>query len=783
VISVPAPRFVGAHVRRLEDPRLVQGQARYVDDLQLPGLLHLAFVRSPHPHARLAGIDAGPARAAPGVAAVLLAADLGALAPKPMTVAPPGFRVPPHAPLAADAVRYVGQPVAAAVARDRYAARDAADLVEVRYEPLPAVVDPERALEPGAPRVHAALDSNLAFEHGWSAGDVDAAFRRAAHVVRGRFVQPRVAPVPMETRGVLARYEAGELTVWISTQMPHHVRGQLATVFGLPEHRIRVIAPEVGGGFGCKGGLYDDEIVTVAAALRLGRPVKWIETRSESLVATTHGRGQVHEAELAVAADGAFLAVRVRGVADLGAHPETFSASPPLLAGRLVTGAYRILAASVVVQGAYTHKTPTAAYRGAGRPEAAHLIERLADLAAEALGLDPAEIRRRNLIPPEAFPYRTPSGFTYDSGRYALALERALDLAGYDRWRAIQAAARREGRLVGIGLSTFVETAGTGPSRALPFAGWEYGAVRVEPSGRVVVLTGTSPHGQGQETTFAQIVADELGVALEDVSVLHGDTAVVPAGFGTGGSRGACVGGSAVYLAAQTVRAKARRIAAHLLEAAPEDVVLEGGQLHVRGAPGRGVSFQEVAREAHRAVRLPPGLEPGLEASCAWDPPDFTVPFGAYVAVAEVLPETGQVRVLRFAGVDDVGTVLSPLLLEGQLHGGIAQGLAQALWEEVVHDEAGQCLTGTLMDYAVPVAADLPPVELDGVVTPTPVNPLGAKGVGEAGTVGAPPALMNAVLDALRPLGVRDLAMPLRPARVWRAIRDAAARGTAPPPG
>jgi carbon-monoxide dehydrogenase large subunit len=780
---VPAPRFVGAHVRRLEDPRLLRGQARYADDLQLPGLLHLAFVRSPHAHARLASVDTGPARAAPGVAAVLLAADLDALSPKPMTVAPPGFRVPPHAPLAMDAVRYAGQPVAAAVADDRYRARDAADLIDVRYEPLPAVVDPERALDSDAPRVHATLDTNLAFEHRWSAGDVDAAFRRAAHVVSGRFVHARVAPVPMETRGCLARYEGGELTVWISTQMAHHVRGQLATVFGLPEHRIRVITPQVGGGFGCKCGLYDDEIVTVAAALRLGRPVKWIETRSESLVATAHGRGQIHEAELAVDAHGAFLAIRVRGVADLGAHPEAFSASPPLLAGRLVTGAYRIPAASVIVRGAYTNKTPTAAYRGAGRPEAAYLIERLADLAAEALGLDPVEIRRRNLIGPEEFPYRTPAGLTYDSGRYALALDRALDVAGYDQWRASQAAARREGRLIGIGLSTFVETAGTGPSRALPFAGWEYGAVRVEPSGRVVVLTGTSPHGQGQETTFAQIVADELGVALEDVSVLHGDTAVVPAGFGTGGSRGTCVGGSAVYLAAQSVKGKARRIAAHLLEAAVDDIIFENGRLYVRGVPGRGLSFREVAREAHRAVRLPPGLEPGLDASCAWDPPDFTVPFGAYVAGVEVVPETGQVEVLRFAGVDDVGTVLSPLLLEGQLHGGIAQGLGQVLWEEVIHDESGQCLTGTLMDYAVPVAADLPPFELDGTVTPTPVNPLGAKGVGEAGTVGAPPALMNAVLDALRPLGVRELAMPLRPARVWAAFRGAMARDASPPSG
>jgi carbon-monoxide dehydrogenase large subunit len=757
----------------VEDPRLLQGQARFVDDLQLPGLLHLAFVRSPHAHAEISGRDVGAARGAPGVALVLTGLDLSGLAPKPMTVAPAGYRVPPHTPLAVDAARYVGQPVAAVVAADRYGARDAADLVEIAYRPRPPVLDPVEALRPGAPRVHAALDSNLAFEHGYTAGDVEGAFRRAAHVVSGRFVHQRVAPLPLETRGCVARFEGGELTVWISTQMAHHVRAELAVVFGLPEPRIRVIAPDVGGGFGCKGGLYDDELVTVAAALRLGRPVKWIETRSESLLATVHGRGQVHEAELAVAADGAFLALRVRGVADLGAHPETFSASPPLLTTRLVTGAYRIPAAQVSVRGAYTHKTPTAAYRGAGRPEAAYVIERLADLAAEALGQDPVEIRRRNLVRPEDFPYRAPSGLTYDSGRYEVTLDRALELGDYAGARALQAAARREGRLVGLGFSTFVETAGTGPSRALMFAGWEYGAVRVEASGRVVVVTGTSPHGQGTATTFAQIVAGELGLSLEDVTVLHGDTAVVPGGFGTGGSRGVAVGGSAVYLALQSVKTKARRIAAHLLEAAPADVVLEDGRLHVKGSPGRGLAFRDVAREAHRASRLPPDVEPGLEASTYWDPPDFTVPFGAYLVMVEVHPDTGQVEILRFAGVDDVGHVISPVLLEGQLHGGIAQGLAQVLWEEVVHDESGQCLSGSLMDYAAPRADDLPDFRLATTVTPTPVNPLGAKGVGEAGSVGAPPAVMNAVLDALRPLGIRDLDMPLRPARVWAALQAA----------
>jgi carbon-monoxide dehydrogenase large subunit len=643
--------------------------------------------------------------------------------------------------------------------------------VRVEYEPLRALTDPARALDPDAVRVHPTLASNLAFEHRWQQGDVDGAFRAAASVVRGRFAHPRLAPIPLEPRGCLAQYQGGELTVWISSQTPHWVRADLSRVLDLPEHRIRVIVPEVGGGFGAKGGLYDDELVTVVAALRLGRPVKWVETRSEAFLATAHGRGQVHEGELAVGADGTFLAVRVTGVADLGAYPETTTAVPPLLSGRLITGAYRIPAASYAVRGVYTHKTPTGPYRGAGRPEGSYLIERLADLAAQALGLDPAEIRRRNLIREEEFPYRAPSGLTYDTGRYLVTLDRALELAGYAELRAQQARGRREGCYRGIGLSTFVETAGTGPSRILPIAGWEYGAVRVDASGRVTVLTGVSPHGQGQETTFAQIVADELGVEMDDVVVLHGDTAVVPAGLGTVGSRGTCVGGSAVYLAAQAVRDKARRIAAHLLEAAPDDVSFEGGRLFVRGYPERALTFREIAHTAHRGAKLPPGMEPGLEGASAWDPPDFTVPFGVYVALVEVFPETGGVRLLRFVGVDDVGTVLSPLLLEGQLHGGIAQGIAQALWEEVVYDGAGQCVTGTLMDYAVPKADDLLGFELDRTVTPTPVNPLGAKGAGEAGAIGAPAAVVNAVLDALAPFGIQALDMPLRPEKVWAAIR------------
>jgi carbon-monoxide dehydrogenase large subunit len=755
-------RFVGSHVKRLEDPRLLQGQGGYLDDLALPGLGHLAFVRSPHAHAAIAALDAAAARAVPGVLAVLVAADLAGLAPKPL-VGPPGMQRPPHTPLAIDAVRYVGQPIAAVVADAPARARDGADAVTVQYTPRPVVTDPDAALDAGA----------LAYEHGWTHGDVEAAFGEAARVVRLRTAHPRLAPLPLEPRGCAARYAGGQLTVWTSTQMPHRVKADLAAALGIAEHRIRVIAPDVGGGFGAKGGLYDDELVVVAAAVRLGRPVKWIETRSESFLATMHGRGQTLEGELAVGADGAFLGLRVTGLADLGAAPETFGALPPLLASRLVTGAYRIPAAEVTVRAVYTHKTPTGPYRGAGRPEASYLIERLADLAAAELGLDPVEIRRRNFVPPDAFPYRAPSGLLYDCGRYATTLDRALELAGYPALRAEQAAARRAGRYVGIGLSAFVETAGTGPSRQMAMQGWEYGAVRVEPSGSATVLTGTSPHGQGLATTFAQIVADALGIGLEDVTVLHGDTAVVPAGFGTVGSRGACVGGSAVHVAAQAVREKARRLAAHLLEASPEDVVFEDGRLLVRGVPGRALGFREVAREAYRANRLPAGMEPGLEGSCFFDPPEFTVPFGVYVAVVEVAADTGVVRLRRFIGVDDVGTVLSPVLLEGQLHGGIAQGIGQALGEEVVHDASGQCLTGSLMDYAAPRADDLPSFELDRTVTPTPVNPLGAKGAGEAGSVGAPAAIVNAVVDALAPLGIRDLAMPLRPERVWAAIRAA----------
>ncbi|MBI4588254.1 MAG: molybdopterin-dependent oxidoreductase [Candidatus Rokubacteria bacterium] len=769
----PAPRFVGSAVKRLEDPRLIRGQAQYVDDLAFPGMLHAVVLRSPYAHARLTSLDVSEALAHPGVLAVLTAEDIaGKVRQKPLMLSPPGLKNPPRLPLARDEVRFVGDPVALILASEKYLARDAADLIRVEYDPLPVVTDPEAALRPGAPKVYQDLPDNLAYEHSWKSGDLDAAFATADRIVKGRFVNQRLAPLPLEPRGCLALFQGGALTLWTSTQMPHRAKSMLAETLDLPEHRIRVIAPEVGGGFGCKVGLYDEELLTAFAAISLGRPVKRIEARSESLAATTHGRGQIHEAELAVARDGTFLALRVSGVADLGAYLEAFTAGPPLLCGRLITGAYRIPAASYTLRGAFTNKTPTAAYRGAGRPEGSFIIERMADLASCELGLDPVEIRKQNFISPEDFPYKTPSGLTYDSGRYALTFHKALEILDYPTFRAEQARARTEGRYLGVGFSAFVETASTGPSRMMAFPGHEYGAVRVEPSGRVTALTGTSPHGQGSETVFAQIVADELGVTPEDVTVLHGDTAVVPTGFGTGGSRGASIGGAAICMASRRVKEKVRRIAAHLLEAAAEDIVLDDGRLHVKGLPDRAVTLKEVAQTAYRASNLPPGMEPGLDASHIFDPPDFTIPFGVYIAVVEVRPESGEVELRRFIGVDDVGTVINPLLLKGQLHGGIAQGIAQALWEEVVYDEAGQLLSGSLMEYAAPKAPDLPMFELDHTVTPTPHNPLGAKGVGEAGCVGAPQAVVNAVLDALAPLGITSLDMPLRPEKIWRAIRE-----------
>ena len=770
--------LIGADVRRREDPALVQGAGRFVDDLAPPRLVFASVLRSPHAHARLRRLDTMRAAAIPGVVRVITARDVdGTVDPEPAVGIPPAARRPARPLLARDVVRYVGEPVAVVVAEDRYVAADACEQIEAEYDPQPAVSDLDAALAPRAPRVHAQFPDNVALTWGWSEGDVDGAFARAHTVVRLRVKNQRLAGVALEPRGCVAEFRGGMLTVWAGTQTPHRLRSGLAQILRLPESAVRVIAPDVGGGFGCKISFYADEALCAWAAMRTGRPVKLVLTRREDFLATTQGRGQINDVEAAVARDGTVLALRARTVADLGAYLEILTPYAGMLTGRLLTGPYRIPAARYELTSVFTNAMATAPYRGAGRPEATYLLERTMDAIARSCGLDPAEVRRRNLIRPEEFPYRAPSGLVYDSGQYEAALDRALAMVDYKRFRDLQRRARDDGRHLGIGFSTFMETAGVGPSKTTPIPGWESATVRVETSGKITVLTGTSPHGQGLETAFAQIVADRLGVAMDDVAVLHGDTAIVAAGVGTFGSRSIAVGAPALVASVDKVLDKARRIAAALLEAGADDIVVDRGRFVVRGVPDRATTLADVAAAAWSVKALPASMEPGLEATTVWDPPNFTFPSGTHIAVVEVDLESGAVRLLRVVAVDDCGRVINPLLVEGQIHGGLAQGIGQALWEHMAYDELGQCLTASLMDYAVPKADALPSWELDRIETPSPVNPLGVKGCGEAGTIGSTPAVVNAVIDALAPLGVTHLDMPLTAPRVWSAIQQARLAG------
>jgi len=762
---------LGARIKRREDPRLITGTATYVDDLQMPGLLHVVLVRSPHAHAKITAIEIERARAAPGVVAVWTGEDVRArCGPLPVGSRLKDMKVPKRYPLVIDGVvRHVGDPVAAVVATELPLARDASELVEVRYDPLPAVTDIEAALTPQAPVIHPELGTNMCFRLTFGA-NVDDAFTQADRTLSLRVVHQRLVPSPMETRGVVAQFRGGELTIWTSTQIPHVVKTTVAETVRVPEHQVRVVAPEVGGGFGCKLDVYAEEALLAALAVALGRPVKWIETRQESFLATVHGRGQVSYVDVAAKADGTITGLRARVLADMGAYSQLLTPSVPTNTGLMASGCYRIPHVFAEVIGVFTTQTPTDAYRGAGRPEATFSIERVADVVARALKLDPADVRRRNFIPPDAFPHKTATGATYDSGNYAQALDKALKIVGYPALREEQRRLRGQGRFMGIGLSTYVEITGLGAATALPGGNWESATVRVEPTGKVTVLTGSSPHGQGEETTFAQIVSDRLGVSVDDVVVVHGDTRAVPHGVGTFGSRNTAVGGSAVYLASTRIREKATAIAAHLLEVSPGDLVADGAQFRVRGSPQRTVSFPDVARAAYKGAKLPPGTDPGLEATHFFAPPDRVFPFGTHICVVEVDPDTGEVAIRRYVAVDDCGNILNPLLVAGQVHGGIAQGLAQALYEEAIYDQEGQLLTAGFLDYAVPRAAHVPVMELDHTVTPSPHNPLGAKGVGEAGTIGSIPAVVNAVLDALAPLGIESLDMPLTPRKVWEAI-------------
>jgi len=764
-------RWIGRPVRRSEDSRYLRGEASYIADFVLPQMLHAAVVRSPHAHARVVAVRGDPARRVPGVVDVITAADLrGRVQPIPPNAIEGAVVIPvPHPPLAGDRVRYEGEPVAVVVAQSLPAALDGALAVEVDYDPLPAVTDARAARDAGIV-LHEPAADNVLLRWSRRGGDPERAFRSAAHVVRQRFHIPRLAGAPLETRGATAAYEAGSdlLTVRCSMQDPHRPLAQLGRALGRPEDRIRIVVPDVGGAFGVKGALPVEIAVIADAAIRLRRPVRWIEDRRENLLGTYQGRGIDADVEMAVDRSGRILAIRARLIADLGAYLLPPTAVPPVTTGMLLTGVYEIPHAAVELTGVATNKVPTGPYRGAGRPEAAYLIERMVDLAAREVGMDPVELRRRNLIPPECFPYRTPLGFTYDSGDYRTVLDRACELIGYASPQPEEGGSRRArpqpaGRLHGRGVALYVERAGSGL--------WESAAVHVTPAGRTVVRTGSNPHGQGHETTFAQIAAEWLQVDLTDVTVEHGDSAVVPRGVGTFGSRSTTIGGSALVVTLEKIRARVVRLAAHLLEASVDDIAWEDGRLHVRGAPDRFLTLRDVASAAYQPGRVPPGEELGLSAASTFTLPGPVFPFGAYAAAVAVDEDTGEVTVEQLVAVDDAGRIVNPLLAEGQVLGAVAQGLGEALWEAVVYTEDGQAVSSSFAEYALPRAAWLPPMHSVLGETPSPLNPLGAKGIGEAGTIGTPAAVANAVMAALASRGVRHLDFPFTPQKVWQALR------------
>ena len=764
----------GKKIRRREDPRLLTGTATYLDDIKMPGMHHACVVRSPHAAARIKSLNVKPALARPGVAAVFTGADVKDLGPIPCGASLPGLRTPHHHILAQDRVYLVGHPVAVVVATDRYIAADAVDLIEVDYEVLPAVSDPEKALAPGAPAVHPQWPDNTAFTFHQEGGDITGAFAQADVIVKQRITSQRLIPTSMETRGVVADWHAGDksLTLWSSTQIPHLLRTLLAGILGMPENHLRVITPEVGGGFGSKLNVYAEEALMAFVSMRIGKPVKWVESRRENFLCTIHGRGHVDYFELAARRDGTMLGLKLKLIQDLGAYHQLLTPAIPTLSVLMMPGLYKFKNISADIVGVFTNCTPTDAYRGAGRPEATHGIERMVDILAAELKMDPAELRRKNFVGKDEFPFQTATGLAYDSGNYALPLDTALAEIDYPALRREQQQARASGKLMGIGLSTYGEICAIGPSPATPAGGWESATVKIEPSGKITVMTGASPHGQGEETTFAQIVADELGVDIDDVVVVHGDTAIVQYGIGTFGSRGTAIGGTALYYALQELKGKVKKFGAMLLEC--EDVTLAGGKCVDEGS-GKSVPFAQVAAASYRAMKLPPNTQPGLVATYFWEPPNFTFPFGAHVVITDVDRETGQVSIRRYVAVDDCGKIINPLIVAGQVHGGVAQGLGQALWEQAVYDENGQLLSGELTDYALPRAHMMPWIESSHTETPSPVNPLGVKGVGEAGTIGCSPAVVNSVVDALSHLGVRHIDMPLTPEKVWKLIQGARA--------
>jgi carbon-monoxide dehydrogenase large subunit len=801
----------GTSIKRREDPRLITGRGTYTDNMKLPNMTFAYVIRSPHAHAKIKSIDASKALAHPGVVAVFTGKDTSGLGPIPCGWSHPGLIVPKHHVIAIDEVNFVGDTVAVVVAEDRYTARDAADLVEIDYEPIHAVVDLEQAvagseekrveapeteadelpaavaiehaLQPGPRLVHDEVAHNTAFT--WSIGDKDkanAAFAQAAHVTKLKIRNNRIQASAIEPRAAIASYDTAmdQTTLWMTSQNPHiHRLLMAAFVLGMPEHKLRVIAPDVGGGFGSKIFLYNEEIICVWASKQLGRPVKWTSERREAYMSDAHGRDHVTWANMALDKDGKILALDVKTLANMGAYLSTFStAIPTYLYATLLSGEYNISTIYCLVNGVVTNTVPVDAVRGAGRPEATFVIERLMDTAAMEMGIDPLELRRRNMIQPDQFPFQTAVALAYDSGNYQGALDKALQMIGYDDLRKKQREMRAQGKYMGIGFSTYIEACGLAPSALVGSLGagagqWESALVRVMPTGTVNVYTGSHSHGQGHETTMAQIASNELGINYENINVIHGDTDALPYGWGTYGSRSAAVGGSAMVKAAQRVKEKAIKLAAHLLEANEADVEIVEGSFQVKGVPSKTKSWFDVALMAHLAHNLPAGMEPGLEFSAFYDPSNFTYPFGTHICVTEVDADTGEVKIVRYLAVDDVGHQINPMIVEGQIHGGLAHGIGQALWENAGYTAEGQPLAGSMMDYALPRASYLPSFELGHTVTPCPHNPLGVKGVGETGAIASPAAVVNSVVDALAPFGVKHIDMPLTPEKVWRAMQEA----------
>ena len=782
--DAPAAQIGQARLRK-EDAKLITGQTNWTDNIRLPGMLHIAFLRSPYAHAKITRVDVSGATGMPGVVAAYSGADFAAEQGSMPCAWPvtPDIVIPHHPPMAVDEVRYVGEIVACVIARDRYTAADAVTGIDVDYDPLPPVLDIRTALDEGSPKVHEA--GNKCYEFLMANGDVDAAFRDAPVVLERTYRQQRLIPCAIEPRSVVASVVGDEFTLWSATQIPHIVRVMMALTTGIPEQNIRVIAPDVGGGFGSKLQFCREEVLAVLITRRLGRPVKWTESRTEGNLSVHHGRDQWQRIRIAADQDGRIRGLSVDLLADMGGYLMLLTPGIPVLGAFMFPAIYKMDAYSFRCTGVFTTKMPTDAYRGAGRPEATFAIERIMDELATELGVEPLELRERNWIKHEEFPYTTVAGLTYDSGNYEAATARAKELFDYDGLRREQAERNARGDKVrlGIGISTFTEMCGLAPSRvvgtlALASGGWEYASIRMLPTGKVEVLTGSSPHGQGHETAWSQIVADQIGVPFEDIRVMHGDTQVVPRGLDTYGSRSLAVGGIALVQACDKVVAKAKVIAAALLEASADDLEFSAGRFAVKGDPDASKTIQEIALEAFTGHNLPAGVEPSLDSDATYDPENFSFPHGTHLCATEVDTETGFVKIRSYVAVDDVGVAVNPMIVEGQVHGGIAQGIAQALYEEGVYDDDGNLITTTLADYLVPSAADLPSYVTDRTQTPSS-NRLGVKGVGEAGTIASTPAVVNSIVDALRPFGVRDVEMPCTPERVWRAIQAGQDSGVA----